>query len=241
VSTDIELTDVSVAFGGVQALRDVNISIRSGLITGLIGPNGAGKTTLLNVISGAIRPDRGSMLLGRDKVRRWSMTRGVDAGLVRTFQEPRVFHGLSVRENLRLASVSQRARHDPQDAALRACELMRLGPLLDALPTQLPFGQLRRVSLGIAMATSPRWLLMDEPSVGLSPSEVEELLRLIRSLKGEGVTILLVEHNMRLVMSVSDHIVVLNQGTKLMEGTPAFCQASEELADLYLGRRHRHV
>ena len=228
---------VSRSFEGVQALRDVTLQLHRGEIVGLIGPNGAGKSTLVNVLSGFDRPTTGSVELeGRD-VTRWTPHRRGRHGLARTFQHSHAFRSLSVRENVEVAALGVRA--GGREARRRANELLeRLGlaAQADRPAAALPHGDERRLGLARALATDPRFVLLDEPAAGLSESELDDFGTVIRSVRDEhGAGILLIDHNMALVMEICDRVHVLDQGRMLAAGTPQEIRSNLDVASAYLG------
>jgi branched-chain amino acid transport system ATP-binding protein len=233
----LSVEDVSVRFGGVVALRNVSLQVDEGLIWGLIGPNGAGKTTLINIISGLIRPTEGRVSFAGEMGGPWPMTQTVRRGIVRTFQQTRAFLGLTVAENLRIAAVAAGRR----EASKEIVDLCGLGPVLGRVAGDLPYVALRHLGIAMAMSLRPKLLLLDEPAVGLTPGEVGRIGELIRKCKSDGVTVLLVEHNVRFLMELSDRVSVLDRGQVLFEGEPAECQARPEVIEAYLGRRFARV
>jgi branched-chain amino acid transport system ATP-binding protein len=228
---------VSRSFAGVHALRDVTLELRRGEIVGLIGPNGAGKSTLVNVLSGFDSPSSGTVELeGRD-ITRWRPSRRGRAGLARTFQHSHAFRSLTVRENVEVAALG--AGTSPSAARTRAEELLealRLSPNADAPAESLAQGDERRLGVARALATNPRYVLLDEPAAGLPEAELPALSEAVRSLRDERhAGVLLIDHNMGLIMEVCDRIHVLDQGRTLAEGTPADIRANLDVAAAYLG------
>jgi branched-chain amino acid transport system ATP-binding protein len=228
---------VSRAFDGVQALRGVTLEVGRGEVVGLIGPNGAGKSTLVNVLSGFDRPDSGNVELAGQDVTRWPPNRRGRSGLARTFQHSRAFRGLSVRENVEVSALGVGA--SPREATRRADELLkRLG--LDryaaAPAVALAHGDERRLGVARALATAPRFVLLDEPAAGLPEAEVPDFAALVRSIAADhGAGVLLIDHNMALIMDTCDRIQVLDQGSMLAEGTPAEIRQNLDVAAAYLG------
>jgi branched-chain amino acid transport system ATP-binding protein len=228
---------VSRSFEGVHALRDVTLELRRGEIVGLIGPNGAGKSTLVNVLSGFDRPSSGTIELeGRD-VTRWRPSRRGRAGLARTFQHSHAFRSLSVRENVEVAALG--AGLSPAAARSRADELLAalgLADNADAPASALAQGDERRLGVARALATNPRFVLLDEPAAGLPEAEIPGLADAVRSVRdGRDAGVLLIDHNMGLIMEICDRIHVLDQGRTLAEGTPVEVRANLDVAAAYLG------
>ncbi|HET8894191.1 MAG TPA: ABC transporter ATP-binding protein [Gaiellaceae bacterium] len=233
----LRASSVSRAFEGVQALRCVTLELRRREILGLIGPNGAGKSTLVNVLSGFDRPTEGTIELeGRD-VTGWPAHRRGRRGLARTFQHSHAFRALSVRENVEVAALGVGSA--PRRAARRGGELLALLGLTaqaDVHAAGLAHGDERRLGVARALATDPRFVLMDEPAAGLPEAEVPAFAAVVRSLRDEhGIGVLLIDHNMALIMDVCDRIHVLDQGRTLAEGTPAEIRANLDVTAAYLG------
>ncbi len=232
----LRASSVSRSFAGVEALRDVSLELRQGEVVGLIGPNGAGKSTLINVLSGFDRPTRGQVLLEERDVTRWPAHRRGRHGLARTFQHSHAFGGLSVRENVEVAALGVRASQ--RVAAKRAAELLALLGLTayaEQSAASLAHGDERRLGVARALATEPRFVLMDEPAAGLSEAEVLRFATAVRTVQEHGAGVLLVDHNVALVLEVCERIYVLDQGTTLAEGTPAEIRADLGVAAAYLG------
>ena len=233
----LRATDVTRSFAGIHALRGVSIELHRHEVVGLIGPNGAGKTTLVNVLSGFDFPSTGTVeLAGRD-VTTWTPHRRGRIGLARTFQHSRSFGGLSVRENVEVAALGSGA--GPREARSRADELLGLLGLgsHERQPAgSLAHGDERKLGVARALATRPRFLLLDEPAAGLPEGEVPEFAAVVRSVRDDHEAgVLLIDHNMALVMQVCDRIQVLDQGRALAQGTPAEIRANLDVAAAYLG------
>jgi len=244
----LELKAVSRHFGGVRAVDNLDLALKEGEIFGLIGPNGSGKSTTVNVITGLLPLTSGSISFRGADLGALATHRRLQAGIARTFQNIRLFGQLTVWQNLWVA------QNSPEDRARRGfaarwlggqsgvraeiaqlLEFSGLAHRQDELAANLAFGEQRRLELARALAAKPRLLLLDEPAAGMNHSEIEELRQRILSLRGRGVTILLVEHVMELVMGVTDRIAVLNFGQKIAEGTPAEIQADAGVRKAYLG------
>ena len=233
----LRATGVSRSFAGVHALRDVTLELRRHEVLGLIGPNGAGKTTLVNVLSGFDVPSPGTVELeGRD-ITSWSPHRRGRSGLARTFQHSRSFAALTVRENVEVAALGSGTR--PRAARRRAARLLELLGLEERRSQaagSLAHGDERKLGVARALASEPRYLLLDEPAAGLPEAEVPEFAAVVRSVRDEHAAgVLLIDHNMALVMSICDRIHVLDQGRTLAEGTPAEIRENLDVASAYLG------
>ena len=228
---------VSRAFAGVQALREVTLELHRHEVVGLIGPNGAGKSTLVNVLTGFDFPDEGQVELEGHDVTRWRPHKRGRAGLSRTFQHSRAFRSLSVRENVEVAALGVGA--GPREARRRAETLLdslQLVPYADSLAGSLPHGDERRLGVARALATEPRFVLMDEPAAGLPEAEVPSFADVVRSVRDDhDAGVLLIDHNMALIMGVCDRIQVLDRGLTLAEGTPSEIRGNLDVAAAYLG------
>ena len=235
----LDVTEVTVRFGGNTALDATSLAAEGGQVTGLIGPNGAGKTTLFNVVSGLLPPTSGRIAIGDRDVTKLGPTKRARKGLARTFQRLELFTMLTVRENVRVAAdIHKRWSRDKQDPAERTEQIIdRVGlrPCADVRVTSLPTGQGRLVELGRALACNPSILLLDEPASGQDDKETEQFAQLLRQLASEGMAVVLVEHDVQLVMAVCDRISVLDFGQIIAEGTPAEIQKDEAVLAAYLG------
>jgi branched-chain amino acid transport system ATP-binding protein len=224
------------SFAGIQALRDVSLELQPGEVVGLIGPNGAGKSTLVNVLSGFDRPTDGRVLLEERDVTRWTAHRRGRHGLARTFQHGHAFGGLSVRENVEVSALGVGASQ--RQATRRSNELLGLLGLAeyaDQAAASLAHGDERRLGVARALATGPRFVLMDEPAAGLPEAEVPRFAAAVSAVRDRGAGVLLVDHNVALVLEVCERIHVLDQGTTLAEGTPAEIRVHLGVAAAYLG------
>lgn len=240
----LEVRDLSVHFGGLRAVDNVSFAIERNRITTVIGPNGAGKSTLFNLISGAVRPRAGQVLIDGIDHTGAAPHRLQAAGLARSFQITNLFFELSVAENLRLAAqILEPARMawrsvDASHAALaRVDELLARFGLVDKAPYpvgKLSHGEQRRLEVAVALACKPKVLLLDEPTQGMSHGDTEDTANLIKSLASD-VTVLLIEHDIGLVMSLSDHVIVMHQGQKLAEGTPSEVRGNPAVQTAYFG------
>jgi branched-chain amino acid transport system ATP-binding protein len=241
VTASLEAHGVTVLFGGNVALNEVTIGAHPGLVTGLIGPNGAGKTTLFNVITGLLPPTAGSVSLHGADIGYLPPHKRARRGMARTFQRLELFTSLTVRENIQVAGEirngwDRRHRMNPAIEAERVIELVGLGPVADRDVSDIPTGTARIVELGRALMTRPQVLLLDEPASGQTEQETEEFGRLLQQLAHtDGLTVLLVEHDMSLVMAVCDFIHVLDFGRIIARGTPAEIRSNQAVLDAYLG------
>jgi branched-chain amino acid transport system ATP-binding protein len=248
----LEVRNLSVHFGGIAALSKVNFAVRESEILGLIGPNGSGKTTCLNVLSGIYTPSEGSVIFEGQDITGLPPHRVAMRGIARTFQNLRIYRNVSCLDNVlvgRHRLLKQNALsvfllplaylREERVAREKAMELLNLVGLASKAHEEaqnLAYGEQRRLEIARALATEPTLLLLDEPKAGMNPTEGQDLVALIRRIRDMGKTILLIEHNMQMIMSISDRIVVLNQGEKLIEGAPAEVQRSEQVQEVYLGR-----
>jgi len=232
----LEVEDLEMRFGGVVALSGVSLTLDRGEILGLIGPNGSGKTTLLNLVSGAMRPTQGEARVGGHVLTRLSPARIARLGVVRTFQNIRVFREFSVFENVHVAACARHRGRRARARAWQALDELALIPWADRLAGTLPYGVQRRVEIARATALDPRVMLLDEPAAGLNETESDELLEMIEHVgETHEPAILLIDHDMRLIMRACGRIVVLDEGQKIAEGTPSEIRNHPEVINRYLG------
>jgi branched-chain amino acid transport system ATP-binding protein len=249
----LETKGLSKDFGGLRALEEVNLEIQEGEIFGLIGPNGSGKTTCFNLITGFLKPSAGSVIYKGKSIASLKPFQIAKRGIIRTFQITSLFPDLTSEENIIIgqylrtrgdiwgAIIRSKAYREEEDKVVeRAREVLDfvgLGKRLDIIAKNLSFGEERKLEIAIALAVEPKVLLLDEPAAGMSPDESTKLMDLIRSIRNMGITVLIVEHNMRVVMELCSRIAVLNYGVKIAEGDPEEIANNDEVTSVYIGRK----
>lgn len=247
----LEVQNVTLRFGGLTALDDVSFHINEGEILGLIGPNGAGKTTCFNAVTGVYRPTSGNIVFEGQSIVGLKKYQITQRGIARTFQNIRLFPTMTALENVLVGTDAQHStgmlsalfrlpkhRREEQQGHQRAMELLRFMGIhrkADELAANLSYGDQRRLEIARAMATGPKLICLDEPAAGFNPAEKVELMNLIRKVRDQGFTVLLIEHDMKLVMGVTDRIVVLEFGRKIAEGSPAEIRDNPAVIAAYLG------
>lgn len=253
----LQVTGLTMDFGGIRALNKLDLDVRAGEIVALIGPNGAGKTTFFNCVTGIYTPTAGDVLMTRPGEEKAISLKGLkpnhvtEKGLARTFQNIRLFPKMTVLENVMIGRhcrtkafilgailrnrATRREEEQIADMSFRLLEKVKLAGFANELAENLPYGAQRRLEIARALATEPYLLLLDEPAAGMNPQETQELIVLIREISADGQAILLIEHDMKLVMALSDRIFVMDYGKKIAEGNPEEIRTNPEVIKAYLG------
>jgi len=247
----LEIKNVSKYFGGLAALSGFDMEVNEGEIKGLIGPNGSGKTTLYNVISGVYRPTSGSIIYQGDDISSLPSSTIAKKGLVRTFQHTALFMDFTVLQNISVGrhlhasenifgvvgntSATRKVEKESLKKAEEIVDFMELSHLKDELAVNLPHGYMRALGVGVALATEPKLLMLDEPVTGMNPTEKSHMLALIKRIREQGISVLIVEHDMKTVMGLCDNVTVLCFGKKLAEGVPKDILANDAVIEAYLG------
>ena len=237
----LQLEDIVTMFGGLKAVNRVSVTVEKGEIFGLIGPNGAGKTTLLNVIAGFYKPNQGKVLFQGKNITGFSPEKVCNIGISRTFQVPRKFHKMTMLENVLVASTFgiQRPDKSPMQLAQEALEFVKFQKPSNTSANTLNAAELKRLDLARALASKPSLLLLDEPASGLTPKELESLMTLVLQISGTGITIIVVEHLMKMIMNICNRMAVLVYGEKVAEGSPDEICKDRRVIEAYLGEEYR--
>ena len=239
----LEVKGVTKMFGGLVAVNNVSFEVSKGEIFGIIGPNGAGKTTLFNVISGFYRPDKGRIFFDGKEITGQKPHKLAKLGLTRTWQIVKPFLGMKVLDNVLVSIYATKGivtGMSEEEAVRKAEEILDFVGLLhrkDLLAEALPHGERKRLEIARALATDPKLLMLDEPAGGLTPTEMDEVMDVARRVRESGITVIVIEHNMRVFMNICERIMVLNFGRKIAEGTPEEISTNEEVIKAYLGEK----
>ncbi|NAZ14460.1 MAG: ATP-binding cassette domain-containing protein [Desulfurococcales archaeon] len=239
----LETRDIWKRFGGIIALRNINIKVFKGELLGIIGPNGSGKTTLFNIITGFLKPDKGRIILSGEDVTGFSPHEMVKRGVVRTFQLVKPFMGMNVLDNIRVALYMRHglmSRVSEREIIGEAREILKMIGLShreDVSADSLSHGEKKKLEIGRALALKPKILLLDEPTGGLTTAEIDDIIRLIKDIHENGTTVVVVEHNMRVIMNLSERLIALNSGVVIAEGDPKDVVSNPEVVKAYLGER----
>lgn len=247
----LEVKKLSKYFGGLAALSGFDMAVEEGEVRGLIGPNGSGKTTLYNVISGVYRPTSGTVVYQGEDISHLPPSTIAKKGLVRTFQHTALFMDFTVLQNISVGRhlharesvfgvvgntpATRKVEKEAMDKAGEIVDFMELTHIKDELAVNLPHGYMRALGVGIALATEPKLLMLDEPVTGMNPTEKAHMLSLIKRIRKQGISVLVVEHDMKTVMGVCDYITVIDFGKKLAEGKPKEIQSNDKVIEAYLG------
>jgi len=248
----LEVKGLGKAFGGLQAVQSLDFRVYPGEILAMIGPNGAGKTTVFNMLTATYRPTIGTMKFRGHELGRLAPHQVTHLGLVRTFQNLKLFANMSALDNVKVGRYcrtrsgvfaaiarSPRTKREEREVEERALEILEFVGLAEQafeLASSLPYGDQKLLEIARALATEPAMILLDEPAAGLNASESAELVKLVRRIRDDGVTVMLIEHDMKVVMSISERIIVLDHGTQIAEGTPVQIRADQRVIDAYLGK-----
>ncbi|MBD5638236.1 ABC transporter ATP-binding protein [Clostridium botulinum] len=242
----LEVKDLNINFGGITAIDNLNFSVKKGEILGVIGPNGAGKTTLYNAITGIYKPSKGDIFLNNKKITGMKPYKISRLGIARTFQNIRLFNSLTVLENILVGKVSELKKlvklNPYMEETFDILKVVGLEKVINNMASDLPYGQQRKVEIARALATSPKVLLLDEPAAGMNNYEKRDLKNLINILRESfNITVLIIEHDMRVIMELCDRILVLDYGKKIAEGSPEEISNDDNVIKAYMGKGIKEI
>lgn len=237
----LEIINVSKNFGGLKAVSNLNLRLEKGDILGLIGPNGAGKTTIFNLISGYYKPDQGKITMNEKDITGLRPDQICKLGLTRTYQAVKPFSDSTVIDNVIVGALNHvsSVKH-AREKANEIIEFLNMSSIKNYLAGSLPIASQKRLEIAKALATDPEIILLDETMAGLRPAEIDELINIVKKISERGISMIIVEHVMKVIMTLSNHIVVINYGQKIAEGSPNEIVHNPQVIEAYLGERHKH-
>lgn len=239
--THLQISNLSKSFGGLKAVSDLNLQLDKGQILGLIGPNGSGKTTIFNLISGFYKPDQGRILMNGKDITGMRPDQICKLGLTRTYQAVKPFNDSTVLDNVIVGALNRTSRVNvAREKAHEIIDFLSMNSIKNITAGSLPIASQKRLEIAKALATGPDIILLDETMAGLRPVEVDELINVVQKISDSGISLIIVEHVMKVIMSLAKHIVVINYGQKIAEGTPDEIAHNPQVIEAYLGEKHKH-